>query len=162
MGFIKIIKYIKQLYSPCYMYTLDRSVHRTVDGLWLFKEFGTHTYVKKSWKQLIDGNFLRDVNPKDIAFIAETESKIKLTLCKLSIKEENRHCSWILENDDSKIAITGDIFIKSREIIDKTDTLDATRIAYYTGIRKGREISASLSLRKQDNTINKSTLKLIK
>ena len=76
MGLFNIMRRLRKIYSPSYLYTLDRSVIRTADGYWLFKEFGTHTFVKKLG-QLIEGDFLRHVNPKDIAFIAETESKIK-------------------------------------------------------------------------------------
>ncbi|WP_206747207.1 hypothetical protein, partial [Serratia sp. OLIL2] len=78
MELYKITMFIKKIFTPCYIYTLDHSVERTSDGYWLFKEFGTHTFVKKSWNQLVEGDFLRHVNPKDIAHIAETESKIKM------------------------------------------------------------------------------------
>lgn len=89
MGLFNIMRRLRKIYSPSYLYTLDRSVIRTADGYWLFKEFGTHTFVKKLG-QLIEGDFLRHVNPKDIAFIAETESKIKIASAKLSIHEEKK------------------------------------------------------------------------
>lgn len=162
MIFIKIINSLKKIYSPCYLYTLDHSVKRSHEGLWLFKEFGTHTFVKKSWGQLVQGDFLKHVNPKDIAFIAEKESELKKTSCKLSIKEEKRNNSWILESEDSEISISGTDFMMNREIIDKTDTIDAARIAYHTGVKKGREISALSTQRSTKKTTAKTILKLIK
>ena len=49
-----------------------------------------HPYFREKLGQLIEGDFLRHVNPKDIAFIAETESKIKIASAKLSIHEEKK------------------------------------------------------------------------
>ena len=46
MGLFNIMRRLRKIYSPSYLYTLDRSVIRTADGYWLFKEFGTHTFVK--------------------------------------------------------------------------------------------------------------------
>ncbi|WP_269936317.1 hypothetical protein [Serratia liquefaciens] len=162
MELFKIISFLKKIYSPCYLYTLDRSVNRISDGNWLFKEFGTHTFVKKSWEQLVEGDFLRHVNPKDIAYIAETESKIKTKSTKLSITEEKRNCIWTLNNGIDSISISGKEFIKNRELVDKTESLDATKIAFYAGIKEGREISASLKKPKQKEIIKKRTLTLIK
>ncbi|SMG55553.1 hypothetical protein [Cedecea sp. NFIX57] len=161
MGILKILRNIKKLYTPFYFYTLDHSVGRTSEGLWLFKEFGTHTFVKKSWNQLVDGDFLRQVNPKDIALIAETECKLKLDSSKLVISEEKRNCLWTIENEHISISISGNEFIRNKELIDKTETLDATRIAYYTGIKKGREISTSLTNRSA-KVDKKKTFTLIK
>lgn len=48
MGLFNIMRRLRKIYSPSYLYTLDRSVIRTADGYWLFKEFGTHTFVKKT------------------------------------------------------------------------------------------------------------------
>lgn len=47
MDLFNIMRRLRKIYSPSYLYTLDRSVIRTADGYWLFKEFGTHTFVKK-------------------------------------------------------------------------------------------------------------------
>lgn len=161
MGLINIFMIFKKIYSPCHLYTLDRSVNRTSDGYWLFKEFGTHTFVKKNWGQLVEGDFLRHVNPKDISFIAEVESKMKIESAKLSISEERRSCIWTLKNGIDSISISGKEFLKNRELVDKTDSLDATKIAFYTGVKEGREISASLKKTKKEVT-KKITLTLVK
>lgn len=162
MNFSRIIKFIKKIFTPCHLYTLDYSVDRTRDGHWIFKEFGTHTYVKKNWEQLVEGDFLGHVNPKDIAYIAEIEAKIKFSSLKLSIHEEKRNCMWVLKNGLDSISISGKDFLKNRELIDKTESLDATKIAYHTGIKEGREISASLSKMKEPPSPQKNVLTLIK
>ncbi|MTD06315.1 hypothetical protein GKN89_06140 [Serratia sp. YC16] len=162
MDLFKIVRKLRRIYSPSYLYTLDRSVTRTVEGDWLFKEFGTHTFVKKNWGQLVEGDFLRHVNPKDIAFIAETESKIKIASAKLSIHEEKRNCMWTLKNGADSISISGKDFLRNRELVDKTESLDATKIAFYAGVKEGREISASLQNAKKGDKPKKTILTLIK
>lgn len=162
MDLFKIMRKLRKIYSPSYLYTLDRSVIRTADGYWLFKEFGTHTFVKKSWGQLIEGDFLRHVNPKDIAFITETESKIKVASAKLSIHEEKRNCMWTLKNDVDSISISGADFLRDRDLVDKTESLDATKIAFYAGVKEGRALSASLKNAKKSDRSKKTILTLIK
>lgn len=162
MDLFKIMRKLRKIYSPSYLYTLDRSVIRTADGYWLFKEFGTHTFVKKNWGQLIEGDFLRHVNPKDIAFIAETESKIKVASAKLSIYEEKRNCMWTLKNDVDSISISGADFLRDRDLVDKTESLDATKIAFYAGVKEGRALSASLKNAKKSDGYKKTILTLIK
>jgi hypothetical protein len=139
-----IFKAIKKVFSPSYTYTLDMKISNSGETGWIFKEFGTHTYVKKTWIQLLEGDFLREVNPKDIATIAEAEARKKVTGNRFSIIEENRNGVWTLENRDRKITVTGKEFLKNKELISNIKTVDATRIAYYTGLRKGREISETL------------------
>ncbi|BEM88236.1 hypothetical protein SME46J_27060 [Serratia marcescens] len=162
MDLFKIVRKLRRIYSPSYLYTLDRSVTRTAEGYWLFKEFGTHTFVKKNWGQLVEGDFLRHVNPKDIAFIAETESKIKIASAKLSIHEEKRNCMWTLKNGADSISISGKDFLRNRELVGKTESLDATKIAFYAGVKEGREISASLQNAKKGDKPKKTILTLIK
>lgn len=162
MDLFKIVRKLINIYSPSYLYTLDRSVTRTADGYWLFKEFGTHTFVKKNWGQLVEGDFLRHVNPKDIAFIAETESKIKIASAKLAIYEERRNCMWTLKNGVDSISISGQDFLKNKDLVDKTESLDATKIAFYAGVKEGRAISASLQNAKKSGSAKKATLTLIK
>ncbi|HGM6822088.1 TPA: hypothetical protein ACKP65_000584 [Serratia marcescens] len=162
MDLFNIMRRLRKIYSPSYLYTLDRSVIRTADGYWIFKEFGTHTFVKKNWGQLIEGDFLRHVNPKDIAFIAETESKIKIASAKLSIHEEKRNCMWTLKNDVDSISISGADFLKDRDLVDKTESLDATKIAFYAGVKEGRALSASLKNAKKSDKSKKTILTLIK
>lgn len=118
--------------------------------------------MKKNWGQLIEGDFLRHVNPKDIAFIAETESKIKIASAKLSIHEEKRNCMWTLKNDVDSISISGADFLKDRDLVDKTESLDATKIAFYAGVKEGRALSASLKNAKKSDKSKKTILTLIK
>jgi len=162
MDLFNIMRRLRKIYSPSYLYTLDRSVIRTADGYWLFKEFGTHTFVKKNWGQLIEGDFLRHVNPKDIALIAETETKIKIASAKLSIHEEKRNCMWTLKNDVDSISISGADFLRDRDLVDKTESLDATKIAFYAGVKEGRALSASLKNAKKSDRSKKTILTLIK
>lgn len=162
MELYKITIFIKKIFTPCYLFTLDRSIERTSDGYWLFKEFGTHTFVKKRWNQLVEGDFLRHVNPKDIAHIAETESKLKIESSKYTILEEKRNCTWTLKNGINSISISGIEFVRNRDIVDKTDSLDATKIAFYTGIKEGRELSAQSKKQSLKIKSNKTKLTLIK
>jgi hypothetical protein len=155
-------KAIKKVFSPTYTYTLDMKIGNSGEAGWVFKEFGTHTYVKKTWVQLLDGDFLREVNPKDIAIIAEAEARKKVTGNRLSIIEENRNGVWTLENRDRKITVTGKEFLKDKELISNINTVDATRIAYYTGLRKGREISETLMRSKLPESKIKQKLRLVK
>lgn len=57
MDLFKIVRKLRRIYSPSYLYTLDRSVTRTAEGYWLFKEFGTHTFVKKTGGSLLRATF---------------------------------------------------------------------------------------------------------
>lgn len=57
MDLFNIMRRLRKIYSPSYLYTLDRSVIRTADGYWLFKEFGTHTFVKKKLGATHRGRF---------------------------------------------------------------------------------------------------------
>ncbi|QZN95964.1 hypothetical protein [Symbiopectobacterium purcellii] len=158
-----IIKKIKHVFSPAFIYTLDRTVDYTTEINWVFKEYGTHTFVKKSWAQLKDGDFLRQVNPRDIALIAEIEAIRKINSDKFYISKEGRMDIWTLTSKGKKITITGQEFIKDREIVNCTDVMDASRIAYHTGFKKGREIAEYLStpsLSKKEG--GKPTLTIIK
>lgn len=136
---------IIELYTPAYSYTLEKNHQDAEKDVWIFKEYGTHSFVKKSWKQLQESNFLQQVNPKDIAYIAETEAAKKLEESKMYITEEKRNKIWVLKSSQEKLSVTGDEFINNPELIDKTESADATRIAFHTGLKKGLLISATLN-----------------
>ena len=154
---------IKRIFSPAFIYTLDRTVDYTNEINWVFKEYGTHTFVKKSWAQLKGGDFLRQVNPKDIALIAEVEAMRKINSDKFYISKESRMDIWTLTSKGKKINITGKEFIKDREVVNCTDVMDASRIAYHTGFKKGREIAEYLStLNASNKERGKPTLTIIK
>lgn len=91
-----------------------------------------HPYFREKLGQLIEGDFLRHVNPKDIAFIAETESKIKSPRpnCRF-MKKKKLYVD--VENDVDSISISGADFLKDRDLVDKTESLDATKIAFMPG-----------------------------
>lgn len=158
-----LIKKIKKCFSPEYIYTLDYTFDRKADnGNWLFKEYGSHTYVKKNWEQILIGNFLNCVNPKDIAFIAETEAKEKLESLKINILEETRNGELLLGNDKEEMKIKIFDFLVNPELVERTSSLDVSRIAYSEGIRKGREISSLMSRKEKPIEKGKPVLKLIK
>ncbi|WP_387466829.1 hypothetical protein [Photorhabdus sp. RM323S] len=159
---ISIFKAIQRIFSPDYIYTIDKSINYKTENYWFFKEFGTQTYVKKTYEQLINSDFFREVNPKDIAFIAETEARKKLIDTKLSISEETRCGVYTITNGNNEITVTGKEFMKDRELIDNTAGVDATRIAFYTGLRKGREISNKLAQQKPSDHKFNQPLKLVK
>lgn len=80
---------IKHIFNPQYSYTLDYSAINIDTGIYTFKEYGTHSYIKKSYKQIIESNFIYLINPKDIIYISKIEEKKQ---CKmifiLSLKKE--------------------------------------------------------------------------
>ena len=41
-----------------------------------------------------------------------------------------------VENDVDSISISGADFLKDRDLVDKTESLDATKIAFYAGVKK--------------------------
>lgn len=69
----------------------------------------------------------------------------KINSDKFYISKESRMDLWTLTSKGKKITITGQKFIKDREIVNCTDVIDASRIAYHTGFKKGRAIAEYLS-----------------
>lgn len=156
---MKIIKnlwlFCKKCFTPTYSYTLDNTIDYTNVDYWLFKEYGTHTFVKKYWRDLVNSDFLQQVNPRDIAFIAEAEAIKKHKYHRFTIIEEKRSGLWTLTRGEHQITMSGKEFIRDRELIDNTDALDASKIAYQTGIQQGREISIKISTKPIPDRIKK-------
>lgn len=69
---------------------------------------------------------------------------------------------WTLKNGADSISISGKDFLRNRELVDKTESLDATKIAFYAGVKEGREISTSLQNAKKGDKPKKTILTLIK
>lgn len=148
---VKFTGFIIDIFSPPYLYTLDRN-HINKHGGWLFKEFGTHTYIVKTWKQMQFGDFIKEVNPKDLYYIAEMEAMEIIKKKNLRIIEEKRNGTFVLSCGGSKINVTGADFLNNNELINKTNSQDAIRIAYLSGFRKGREISRHSMMMNRDRS----------
>lgn len=159
-----IFHQLKKIYSPSYSYTLDLSFENTKEKIWTFKEFGTHTYVRKTWDQLKDSDFLKEVNPKDICYIIENEIKRKEVEKTYHISEESRNNKWTLTKGEVKINVSGYDFVKDKNLIAHTGSIDAVKIAYLTGFFKGRESSAQIITNKASDDIKKrqKILRLVK
>ncbi|WP_206747206.1 hypothetical protein, partial [Serratia sp. OLIL2] len=67
-----------------------------------------------------------------------------------------------LRNGINSISISGIEFVRNRDIVGKTDSLDATKIAFYTGIKEGRELSAQSKNQTLKIKPKKTKLTLIK
>lgn len=135
-------KSIFKMFSPSYIYTLDKSFLCENKRNWLFKEFGTHTYIVKTWSQLQEGNFIRGLNPKDIAYIAQEEVRKVMENNYLRISEEKRGGIYTLSCADNNISITAEDFLKNYALVSRTEHHDVLRIAYFAGLQKGRVISS--------------------
>lgn len=136
-----IIRSLHIAFSPSYLYTLDKSLIHETTNFWIFKEFGTHTYIVKTWKQLQDGNLLCVINPKDISYIAQIEARKEIEHTYLRISEEMRGGIYILSNGYERLSVTGYDFLKDEALVRKMEHQDIIRIAYRTGVEKGRQIS---------------------
>lgn len=154
--FLKIIK----IFNPIYIYTIDRSHHRSDEGYWLFKEYGTHTFVKKKLSQILDGDFIYCVNPKDIAYIVSFEEKIKMEKDSLRVKEEGRNGKLVLSNYHEEVKVTCDDFLVNQDLVERTNSSDVSRIAYIEGFKKGRQLSDIMKTPSSEN--KKPRLTLIK
>jgi len=139
---ICFFKYISKSFSPSFIYTLDKSFLCENENFWLFKEFGTHTYIIKTWKQLQEGNFIRYLNPKDMAYIASVEVRKVMEGARLRISEEKRGGVYILSCKDMKISVTAKDFLNDYALVSRTEHHDVVRIAYSAGVKKGRLISS--------------------
>jgi len=158
-----IMKSLGIVFSPSYLYTLDKSLLHETTNFWIFKEFGTHTYIVKTWQQLQDGNLLRDINPKDISYIAQVEARKEIEHAYLRISEEVRGGIYILTNGVEYLSVTGHEFLKDEALVSKMEHQDIIRIAYRTGVEKGRQISnlVTQKMTPQNNT-KSHILKVIK
>lgn len=135
-------QFFSKIFSPSYIYTLDKSFIGESENTWIFKEFGTHTYIMKTWEQLQEGNFIRELNPRDILYITQVEIKRQMENKYLRICEEKRDGVYILSCEDFKMSVTAEDFLKDHALVSRTDYNDIIRIAYYSGIKKGRVISS--------------------
>lgn len=136
---------ILKIFSPSYAYTLDKSFIEENNDAWLFKEFGTHSYIMKTWKQLQSGELIRELNPKDILYIAHVEIRRQIENKHFHICEEKRDGVYILICDDLKISVTAEEFLKDTALVSRTEHHDVIKIAYYSGLKKGRLISSYTS-----------------
>lgn len=139
---ISFFKCILNSFSPSYIYTLDKSFVCENEGAWLFKEFGTHTYIIKTWKQLQEGDFIRELNPKDILYITQAEVRRVMEYSRLRISEEKRGGVYVLSGEDMKISVTAKDFLNDYSLVSRTEYHDVVRIAYSAGVKKGRVISS--------------------
>jgi len=156
-------QFLLKIYSPPYIYTLDKSFLCENQNSWIFKEFGTHTYIIKTWKQLQEGHFIRELNPRDILYITEVETRRQMENKNLRICEEKRDGVYILSCESFKISVTAEDFLKDYDLVSRTDCHDVIRIAYYSGVKKGRVISSYIPEKIAPHTKNKrQTLTLIK
>lgn len=60
----------------------------------------------------------------------------------LRISEEKRDGIYILSCENYKISVTAEDFLKDHALVSRTDYHDIIRIAYYSGVKKGRIISS--------------------
>lgn len=95
-----LFQFLSRIFSPSYIYTLDKSFLGENKNSWVFKEFGTHTYIMKTWQQLQDGHFIRELNPKDILYITQVETRRQMENKYLRICEEKIDDVYILSCED--------------------------------------------------------------
>jgi GTP-binding protein EngB required for normal cell division len=157
---MKLLAWMKMCFTPDYTYTLDKTYGRDKEGCWLFKSYGSHIYVKKTWEQLSNENFIRNVNPKDISYIADTEALEKSNSSTFKIIEETRSGFITIANKHEKIKINTATLLADHELLEKVCSIDISKTAYSCGVKKGVEISRKIS----ENNISgkKNILKLIK
>ncbi|WP_440862646.1 hypothetical protein [Symbiopectobacterium purcellii] len=137
---------VEKVFSPPYIYTLDKDLTKKNSNQWYFKEFGTHTYVKKTWEQMLRSNFLSKVKPDDISYISYIEAHKVMTSSVYHISEEKRGGFYNLKSEikNEPISIHEHDFIKNRELISKTDPFDILQIAYKAGVMRGKNLSSSI------------------
>ncbi|MEN3262742.1 MULTISPECIES: hypothetical protein [unclassified Sodalis] len=135
---------IKHIFNPKYSYTLDYSAINIKTGIYTFKEYGTHSYIKKSYKQIIESNFIYLINPKDIIYISKIEEKKAMQNDIYFITEERRDGIYKISNNTDMLLISGKDILKNNELINKINNGDMSKIAYLEGIHAGREISEAL------------------
>lgn len=139
---ICFFKYISKSFSPSFIYTLDKSFVDENKETYTFKEFGTHTYIMKTWSQLQESDFIRELNPKDIMYIAQVEVRRSIEGSRLRISEEKRGGVYILSCENMKISVTAKDFLNDYSLVSRTEYHDVVRIAYSAGVKKGRVISS--------------------
>ncbi|WP_041867194.1 hypothetical protein [Sodalis glossinidius] len=156
---MRFLDAVKQIFNPKHIYTLDYNAIDNDTEIYTFKEYGTHSYVKKSYRQILETNFIYLINPKDILYISKLEEKKAMFDDVYFIHEERRKGVYKLSNATDTLLLSGKEVIKNRELIDKIDNNDVAKIAYLTGVHAGRKISEMLS---QKTPLKKKTDKSFK
>lgn len=167
---MKILKILKKwlrsvgkVFSPPYIYTLDKELTKKESEQWYFKEFGTHTYVTKTWQQMLCSNFLSKVKPEDVAYISYVESHRMVSSSMYHIEEQRRGGIYNLrcKSNNKSISIHENEFLRDRELIAKTEPLSVLQIAYRTGLMRGKKLSSCIV--KQEVPVKKTPpLRIIK
>lgn len=159
---MRFLDAVKQIFNPKHIYTLDYTSIDNDTKLYTFKEYGTHSYVKKSYHQILETNFIYLINPKDILYISKLEEKKAMFDDVYFIHEERREGIYKLSNATDTLLLSGNEVIKNRELIDKIDNNDVAKIAYLTGVHTGRKISEMLSQKTPLKKKAEKSFKLIK
>lgn len=116
--------------------------------------------MKKNLSQILDGDFIYCVNPKDIAYIVSFEEKIKMEEDSLRVKEQGRNGKLVLSNSHEEVKVTCDDFLGNQDLVERTNSSDVSRIAYTEGFKKGRQLSDIMKTPNSEN--KKPRLTLIK
>lgn len=164
---IKTLKFllgnIRMTFSPPYIYTLDKDRSKKGSNQWYFKEFGTHTYVIKTWEQMLCSNFLSKLNPADISYISCVEAHKTMMCSNYQISEVKRGGEYILKNqiNNDIIRVLDHDFIRNRELISRTEPFDILQIAYNAGLMRGKKLASS-TVRQEVNEKRTPPLRIVR
>lgn len=112
---------------------------------------------------MLCSNFLSKVKPEDVDYISSVEAHRTVTASMYHIAEEKRGGFYNLrcKKNNESLSIHEHEFIKNRELISKTESVDVLKIAYRAGLMRGKKLSSSIV--KQEVPIKKTPpLRIIK
>lgn len=158
----RIFQLIKKAFNHRYIYSLQKFPPIKKDGIYILKEVGSHTCIKASAEDILQTEFIYNIDPYDLIYIMRFEEKELKEKQKFLITEEKRDASFIIQNGYSRRHIDGKELLTDHHIVKKIDPQILVKIAYMTGLKDGRKISEQIKKSEQVGTAKGQNLKVIK
>ena len=146
--FKKIASFLK----PRYSLALDSYEYnkKTCKFYYRFKIYGFHGFLKLTFYEIKESkNIMFSVNPYDLLWIIDNETKQSETLREFKITETLRNNTYKLSSNEDKFVISGNDLFNNLSLIEKMNSLDVYKIAYNTGFLHGRRFTKKIFQSKQ-------------
>lgn len=149
MGFFKKVV---SFFNPRYSLALDSHEcnKKNCRFYYRFKIYGFHGFLKLTFHEIKESkNIIFSINPYDLLWIIDNETKQSESLRKFKITETLRNDTYKLSSIEDEFFISGNDLFNNLSLIEKMNSLDVYKIAYNTGFLHGRRFTKKIFQSKQ-------------
>lgn len=158
---MRIVRFFLALYNPPYQLILTDKIldKRANYYIYTFKLYGGHDFLNFSYNEITSSKrLLQIINPEDLIKISSNEMEYSLKTNQFHIVETLRNNHYKLSNGKQIEIYSGQKVCDNISMFNNIDLYDLYKIAYETGIIRGRNISKEILLAKEQQNTKLETL----